>query len=280
MKLNNTFIVFDAGNVSKSKDWIKAHDIIETAVNEMVWPAGSKDGLVIPRIVSIKEGHEYTDKSGKLRTWKKEKALTLRNGVVPLRESFRKNLEAAGWKSEEPLSLKPYFESIRADKTLSQVSRYPVPPADAVEEQLHEGVGDFDFWVQSGTGFRTVIEWETGNISSSHRSLNKICLALMGELIDAAVVIVPSNKLNVHLTDRVGNIRELQPYFYFWSAFGRSLKKGLLAIIEVEQDGLMQSVDERDFIPRGEDGNALKTAKTRPRTKNLKPRKRVKKKVK
>lgn len=62
------------------------------------------------------------------------------------------------------------------------------------------------------------------------------------------------------VTDRVGNIRELQPYFYFWSAFGRSLTKGLLAIVEVEQDELFKSTDMRDYIPRGTDGNALRVA--------------------
>ena len=260
MKLNNTFILFDAGGVSKSSGWQKAYEAIENAVKGMSWPADSEKGLVIPRIVSIKKGATYTDKNGKALVWNKPKDHTLRNGVVPLKLLFRSRLRNAGWNSEEPLSLSPYFEKIRADKTLAQVFRYPERPAEAIEDPLHEGVGDFDFWLRSTEGFRTVIEWETGNISSSHRSLNKICLALMGELIDAAVVIVPSNKLNVHLTDRVGNIRELQPYFYFWGAFGRSLKKGLLAVIEVEQDDLIKSVDERDFIPRGDDGNAFRLA--------------------
>lgn len=260
VKLNNTFILFDAGGISKSGEWKKAHKAIESAVNGISWPTGSTKGLVIPRIVSIKKGDTYTDTNGKTQTWEGSKPLTLRNGVPALKMLFRQNLESAGWKLEEPLSLKPYFEKIRSDKTLAQVFRYPEPLADAIQDPLHEGVGDFDFWRRSSEGFRTVIEWETGNISSSHRSLNKICLAFMGGLVDAAVVIVPSNKCNVHLTDRVGNIRELQPYFYFWSAFGRSLTKGLLAIIEVEQDSLIKSVDVRDFIPRGPDGNAFRVA--------------------
>ena len=274
VKLNNTFILFDAGGISKSSGWKKAHEAIENAVNGMCWPADSKKGLVIPRIVSIKKGGTYTDKNGKSLVWNSPKEHTLRNGVVPLKLLFRKRLEDAGWHSEEPLSLRPYFEKIRADETLAQVFRYPERPAEAIQDPLHEGVGDFDFWLRSTEGFRTVIEWETGNISSSHRSLNKICLALMGELIDAAVVIVPSNKLNVHLTDRVGNIRELQPYFYFWGAFGRSLKKGLLAVVEVEQDDLIKSVDERDFIPRGDDGNAFRLASRK--TKTPRARKRAK----
>ncbi|MDR3751687.1 MAG: hypothetical protein P4K94_09410 [Terracidiphilus sp.] len=266
MKLNNTFILIDAGGISKSVGWKKAHEVIERAVNGMSWPAGSKKGLVIPRIVRIKKGATYADQDGKTLVWGGRKDLTLRNGVVPLKLLFRNRLKDAGWNSEEPLSLTPYFQKIRADKTLAQVFRYPERRSEAIQDPLHEGVGDFDFWLRSAEGFRTVIEWETGNISSSHRSLNKVCLALMGELIDAAVVIVPSNKLKVHLTDRVGNIRELQPYFYFWSAFGRSLKRGLLAVIEVEQDALIESVDERDFIPRGEDGNAFRLASRKIKT--------------
>ena len=273
MKLNDTFILFDAGGVSKSEGWNKAHEAIEAAVSGMSWPADSKKGLVIPRIVGIKQGATYTDKNGKTHVWTNPRERVLRNGVVPLKLLFRQRLRDAGWNSEEPLRLSPYFEKIRANKTLAQVFRYPERPAEAIQDPLHEGVGDFDFWVRSTEGFRTVIEWETGNISSSHRSLNKICLALMAELIDAAVVIVPSNKLNIHLTDRVGNIRELQPYFHFWSAFGRTLPRGLLAVVVVEQDGLIESVDERDFIPRGEDGNAFRLVS--PKTKTQPARKRA-----
>jgi hypothetical protein len=145
----------------------------------MSWPVGSNGGLIIPRIVSIKPGEVYTDLKGKLRTWKDgrdKKKKTLRNGVVPLRQLFRVNLEGSGWKAEEPLSLKEYFERIRKDGNLAQIFTFPETPIAAIQDPLHEGVGDFDFWLRSDTGFRTVVEWETGNISSSHRSLNKMCL--------------------------------------------------------------------------------------------------------
>ena len=258
MKLNNTFVLIDGGSISKTEDWQRSHAAIETAIKGMAWPAGSKETLVIPRIVSIKKGVEYTDRAGETQIWDKDKPRTLRNGVVPLRQNFRTNLEGSGWKAEEPLSLKGYFERIRTDPKLAQIFRYPTPAVDAIHDPLHEGVGDFDFWLRSNTGFRTVVEWETGNISSSHRSLNKMCLALMGGLVDAAVLVVPSVMLYAHLTDRIGNIKELQPYFYFWSAFGRLLDRGLLAIVEVEQDGLFKSTDMRDFIPVGEDGNSFR----------------------
>jgi hypothetical protein len=240
----------------------------------MAWPIGSDHGLIIPRIVSVKPGGEYTDLKGKVRKWnggKSKEKKTLRNGVVPLRQFFRINLEKSGWRSEEPPSLREYFERIRNNENLAQIFTFPNNPSEAVQDPLHEGVGDFDFWLRSETGFRTVVEWETGNISSSHRSLNKMCLALTAGLVDAAVLVVPSAMLYVHLTDRIGNVRELQPYFYFWNMFARLLDKGLLAIVVVEQDGLIQSTDLRDFIPAGTDGNARKPK--RSKTKKARARK-------
>lgn len=265
MKLNDTFVLFDRGELIHTKEWEKSHAAIASAISEMSWPAGSKDGLVIPRIVSIRPGGEYTDSRGKLVTWKggtkkEKKKKTLRNGVVPLRQQFRSKLEASsGWRAEETLSFKQYFEKIRGENKREMIARYPLPTGNAAAGELHEGVGDFDFWLKSDTGFRTVVEWETGNISSSHRSLNKMCLALMGGLVDAGVLIVPSFYLYPHLTDRIGNIRELQPYFNFWRRVGELVERGLLAVAEVEQDGLIDSTDVRDFIPTGMDGNAFRT---------------------
>lgn len=61
-------------------------------------------------------------------------------------------------------------------------------------------------------GAKVAIEWETGNISSSHRSMNKLGIALMGGVIQIGVLIVPSRDLYDHLTDRIGNIGELSGY--------------------------------------------------------------------
>lgn len=228
--------------------------------------------MAIPRIVTINPGDKFTNRAGKEAVWKGREPKTLRNGVPALRKLFRATLEKSGWRAEEPLSLKRYFEQIRTNEHLSQIFRYPVVPQSAIGDPLHEGVGDFDFWLRSDTGFRTVVEWETGNISSSHRSLNKMCLALMGGLVDAAVLVVPSIDLYPHLTDRIGNIKELQPYFYFWNRIGQLVQRGLLAVIEVEQDELFDSVDERDFIPRGPDGNAFRELGPRIRSRKVRKR--------
>jgi hypothetical protein len=159
---------------------------------------------------------------------------------------------------EEPISLVPFFKNLR-EKSSTVFTKYP--QTNEIEKvALNESVGDIDFSFRTKDGFRAIVEWETGNISSSHRSLNKMCLGLMGGLAEAAVLVVPSKNLYPHLTDRIGNIRELEPYFYFWNQFGRLIDRGLLAVIEVEHDELFKSTDLREFIPSGADGNSKRAS--------------------
>jgi len=96
------------------------------------------------------------------------------------------------------------------------------------------------------------LEWETGNISSSHRSLNKMAFGIAeGPLIGGALV-VPSRALYTYLTDRVGNVRELEPYYRFWK---RAIRKdGVLAVLVVEHDATSTDVPK---ISKGTDGRAL-----------------------
>jgi hypothetical protein len=254
VKLNNTYVVLDSGNLSHHVDWAQAHKAISDAIKAMRWP--DRKGVrifKIPRIVSIPVGGQYIDELGRTKEVR-EKKRTLRNGVRPLRDQFRNWMAKKKWTSEEPLSLVPYFKYLR-EKSAVVFPKYPQTD-EGEKVELNESVGNLDFWFKTDSGFRTVVEWETGNISSSHRSLNKMCLALMGGLTDAAVLVVPSKMLYPHLTDRIGNIRELQPYFYFWNGFGTLIEKGLLAVIEVEQDRLFRSTDVRRFVPTGSDGNS------------------------
>ena len=97
------------------------------------------------------------------------------------------------------------------------------------------------------------VEWETGNISSSHRALNKLALGLItGEFI-GGVLIIPSRAMYFYLTDRIGNYAEIQPYFPVWQAL--SIKEGVLAVIEIEHDALSVDVPH---ITKGTDGRALR----------------------
>ena len=94
-------------------------------------------------------------------------------------------------------------------------------------------------------------EWETGNISSSHRSLNKMCLGLLKRAIKAGILVVPSRELYPYLTDRIGNIAELEPYFDLWRS--TSCEEGVLDIIVIEHDAISTKVPK---IPKGTDGRA------------------------
>jgi len=111
--------------------------------------------------------------------------------------------------------------------------------------------GKFDAVLATEHG-PVVIEWETGNISSSHRSLNKMALFLLEGKIAAGVLIVPSREMYRYLTDRVGNIKELEPYLPMW----RSLPcaSGVLEIVVIEHDATSWNVPK---IKKGTDGRAL-----------------------
>jgi hypothetical protein len=116
---------------------------------------------------------------------------------------------------------------------------------------LDERLGDLDA-VLSGPANPIVVEWETGNISSSHRSMNKLMLLLKAGIISAGVLVVPSRKLYVYLTDRIGNIQEIKPYFALWKSV--PCREGVLEIVVIEQDATSNDVPR---IPKGTDGRAL-----------------------
>lgn len=144
------------------------------------------------------------------------------NGVVPIKEKATQELEARGWQKEYPWPLEDRKKPGRMD----------------AGKLTPEGLAAF--------------EWETGNISSSHRSLNKMCMGLMQEIIIAGFLIVPSRALYTFLTDRIGNFSELVPYLPLWKSV--PVQHGLLEIIVIEQDAESMDVPK---IPKGTDGRAL-----------------------
>ena len=97
------------------------------------------------------------------------------------------------------------------------------------------------------------LEWETGNISSSHRALNKMCLGMLNGTLIGGVLILPTRTMYHYLTDRVGNIAEVEPYFPLWRAV--PITAGLLAVIVIEHDAVSRDVPR---IPKGTDGRALR----------------------
>ncbi|HEY9867116.1 MAG TPA: hypothetical protein V6D21_23275 [Candidatus Obscuribacterales bacterium] len=140
------------------------------------------------------------------------------NGVKPIKNNFIKDLKEQGWLTE-----------------LAVIS----------------GLGKVDAVLTSRSKI-AVAEWETGNVSSSHRSLNKMAFAIQQQLIIAGFLIVPCRNLAQYLTDRIGNYEELEPYFNFWLNSIAS-SPGVLVILGIEQDEISFDVPK---IPKGTDGRA------------------------
>lgn len=143
------------------------------------------------------------------------------NGVKPIKNEFVGFLKQKGWAIE-----------------------------GKAKNALDQKLGDFDA-VLDGPERPIVAEWETGNISSSHRSMNKLTMLVSCGKISAGVLIVPSRKLYVYLTDRIGNIRELEPYFGLWESV--PCKSGVLEIVVIEHDAESLKVPR---IPKGTDGRS------------------------
>jgi hypothetical protein len=92
-------------------------------------------------------------------------------------------------------------------------------------------------------------ESETGNVASCHRSINKICLGFHIGAIAGGILALSSNSLYPSLTDRVGNIGEIERYFPLWSA--TPCDQGVLEIIVVEHDAISA---DAPLIPKGKEG--------------------------
>jgi hypothetical protein len=144
------------------------------------------------------------------------------NGVKPIKKGLMEELARQGWVVEEPLK-------IAAAKKPGKL--------DAV---LYTTYGP------------VALEWETGNISSSHRALNKMALGLLKGTLAGGILVVPSRELYKYLTDRVGNIAELEPYLDLWKSI--PCKSGILEIVVIEHDATSFDVPR---IPKGTSGRAL-----------------------
>lgn len=166
---------------------------------------------------------QWPPKSGKFTIYPESgKKRGMGNGVKPIKDGLMLDLQKHGWKLEQ-----------------------------VVQFGGQRNPGKFDALFDTSAG-PIVLEWETGNISSSHRSLNKMALGIMRGKIAAGILIVPSTEFAQYLTDRIGNIRELEPYFEFWQA--TPCKHGVLEIVVIEQDATSTKVPR---ITKMTDGRAL-----------------------
>ena len=146
------------------------------------------------------------------------------NGVKPIKNSCVSCLkENFGWQPEFRM---PISGKVRPG------------PIDAVKKLNNEQYYAF--------------EWETGNISSTHRGLNKIALGILKGQLAGGTLVLPSRRFCRFLTDRVGNFSEIEPYLLIWQKL--PVDNGYISIIEIEYDA------ENDKIPKiekGTDGRAL-----------------------
>ena len=253
MKFVRTVVVFDRGNLLDSKQWARMHEGYVAALRGVVHPPGSDRFIIRKRIKKVNAAGLPTTQ------W-------MRNGVVPIKEQFLAKLRLAGWLPEKPAGLilgSPALEQAH-EKAEVLMKEYPGNRDYRLQDQdwaevFHDKVGDFDFFTELEGGVRSVIEWETGNISSSHRSMNKLCLVMLAGLIDIGVIILPSRALYAHLTDRIGNWMELSPYLPLWHHIGHGVARGLVAITVVEHDELTDDPNV-PFISQGRDGRSAEGA--------------------
>lgn len=153
------------------------------------------------------------------------------NGVVPIKAKPMKVLLEGGWTLEYPW----------------EVATKAVVPG---KSRKGSKPGDIDAAKQFDQGL-VVVEWETGNISSSHRAINKMALGLVANKCVAGVLVIPNMKLAQYLTDRIGNIEEIRPYIPLWENL--SVQEGVLELVVIEQDGESTNSPK---IPKGKDGRA------------------------
>lgn len=156
------------------------------------------------------------------------------NGVVPIKTKPMQLLKESGWTLEYPWDV--------------------ATKATPAEKGKGTKPGDIDAAKQFPQGL-VVVEWETGNISSSHRAINKMALGLVTKKCIAGVLIVPNMKLAQYLTDRIGNIEEIRPYIPMWENL--NIQEGVLELVVIEQDAESRDVPR---IPKGKDGRAKEGA--------------------
>jgi hypothetical protein len=228
MKWLRTLILFDRGDVVHSSDWNAIHSAYVRSIESIDNPPGT--GLLTLRRKTRKQDGQWA-----------------RNGVGYLRKQFLKQMvDVEKWKPEGVIDLGDHRKCPKLRL---------FPSLEDYSEPITSEFGNFDFTTESLSGLKIAIEWETGNISSSHRSMNKLAIALSDGLIQIGVLIVPSRKLYEHLTDRIGNIGELSGYLSLWESLNTSVKNGLFALSVVEQDELTDD-PKFPYLKVGSDGRS------------------------
>ncbi|MDO3645689.1 hypothetical protein [Nocardia mangyaensis] len=202
------------GLYTETPEYSAVHADVIQAIGNTVWPPDSDRFTIYPE-------------SGKKRG--------MGNGVTPIKLGFTTTLVELGWTLEKraPRATNEEAKSLRGSRPGAFDCHFEFP---------NERISPF------------VVEWETGNIASSHRAVNRIGLGIHKGYVSGGLLIVPSNKLAPYLTDRIGNPRELRPYHDIWKQW-TSTEVAYFGIIAVEHDDESFDVPK---VPKGTDGRAAR----------------------
>jgi hypothetical protein len=192
--------------------WTRATGDVEAAIAAAVWPPGTATFSLNPE-------------PGVTRAGKRDNHP---NGVVPIKLPMIAELASRGWATE---------------------ALPPLPVGEDGGDVLT--AGDLDALLRDGSVY-VGFEWETGNISSSHRAINKLLDGITRGTLRGGLLVLPVRETARYLTERVGNWEELAPYFAFWQRY--SVPDGALRIYGVGHDALDPTVPH---IPKITAGRAL-----------------------
>ena len=144
------------------------------------------------------------------------------NGVVPIKQAFIAYLKESDWETE-----------VKVDVEATTTTPGKIDAVARIKDKYF------------------AVEWETGNISSSHRALNKMVIGILSGKLAGGSLIIPTRSFYNYLTDRIGNYSELEPYFPVWRSTNSD--SGFLSVIAIEHDNIDTNVP---LIPKGTDGRA------------------------
>jgi hypothetical protein len=212
VRIVESFNLVQAGSFPRTATWRRATSDVEQAIELADWPFGRGQFLLNPDPIR--------DRKGKLDRHS--------NGVLPIKQPMIGFLASSGWKTEALPKL---------------------PVGKAGKDVLT--TGDLDALLLD-RGRYVGFEWETGNVSSSHRAINKLLDGITRGTLQGGTLVLPMRETQRYLTDRVGNFEEIAPYFELWERY--PLSNGALRIYGIAHDALDSSVPH---IPKGKDGRAL-----------------------
>jgi hypothetical protein len=268
MKVLESRFVLNPKKIQNKEFWGQCLAEIQASARIIRWPKGNKNGFVI------------FPESGK----KRGKG----NGVKPIKEAFLEALNESGWRTLDRANP----ERFDAVKFLSQPHKLdnqplsklglPKKQSDVLTAAGIETIGDlvsrtkYELSKIKGFGKKSLVsltavlkeenlllidefpyvgvEWETGNVSSGHRSVNRI---LRGEMRTprcmGGVVVAPTKNLAQYLTDRVSNYEELLHYAPVWNRMTNEW--GIpVVLLPIEQD---ETSNDSPKIKKGTDGRNL-----------------------